>query len=148
MQVIDRQLTDLSRQFRFLLLVTPINAERAWKTFSESGFRKTPIFQYRPLDLDPLLLKRRLMKIATERVSDPTLSYVLRQTQWELDRQLSMLADIGTSRFLPGSLQVFDGVTPKLRDLSRGNLADRRSRTRVNRLTHAGRNRLCRSSER
>ncbi|MCS7470926.1 flavohemoglobin expression-modulating QEGLA motif protein [Stieleria sp. ICT_E10.1] len=118
--VIDRQLADLSRQFKFLLLVTPINAERAWDKFSESGFRKTPTFQYRPLDVDPLLLKRRLMKIPTERVTDPTLSYVLRQAQSELDRQISMLADIGTHRFLPGSLQVFEGVKPELRDLSLG----------------------------
>lgn len=116
---IDRQLSELSRQFKFLLLVTPINAERAWNQFSESGFRKTPVFQYRPLDADPLLLKRRLMKIATERVVDPTLSYVLRQTQYELDRQITMLADIGTPRFLPGSLQVFGDVKPKLRNLAR-----------------------------
>ncbi len=61
--VIDRQLADLSRQFKFLLLVTPINAERAWDKFSESGFRKTPAFQYRPLDVDPLLLKRRLNSV-------------------------------------------------------------------------------------
>ncbi|QEF98624.1 hypothetical protein Mal15_26790 [Stieleria maiorica] len=116
--VIDRQLSDLSGQFKFLLLVTPINAERAWEKYSESGFRKTPVFQYRPLDVDPLLLKRRLMKIATERVPDPTMAYVLRQTQYELDRQISMLADIGTRRFLPGSLQVFQGVKPKLRELA------------------------------
>ncbi len=115
---IDRQLAELSRQFKFLLLVTPINAERAWKDFSESGYQQAPVFQYRPLDADPLLLKRRLMKIATERVDDPTLSYVLRQTQYELDRQITMLADIGTFRFLPGSLQVYGAVKPKLRDLA------------------------------
>ncbi len=65
--------------------------------------RKAPVFHYRPLDADPLLLKRRLMKIATERVDDPTLAHVLRQTQYELDRQITMLADIGTSRFLPAA---------------------------------------------
>jgi uncharacterized protein (TIGR02421 family) len=119
-QSIDRQLSELSRQFKFLLLVTPINAERAWNQFSESGFRRMPDFEYRPLDADPLLLKRRLMKIATERVVDPTLSYMFRQTQYELDRQITMLADIGTPRFLPGSLQVFDDVNPKLRELAHG----------------------------
>ncbi len=59
------------------------------------------------------------MKVATERVDDPTLSYVLRQTQDELDRQITMLADIGTFRFLPGSLQVFENVKPELRNLAR-----------------------------
>lgn len=125
---IDRQLAELSRQFKFLLAVTPINAERAWNDFSDSGFRKAPKFHYRPLDTDPLLLKRRLMKIATERVDDPSLAFVLRQTQYELDRQITMLADIGTFRFLPGSLQVYENVSPKLRELARkilGTLQDR-----------------------
>ncbi len=115
---VDRQLAELNSQFNFLLLVTPINAERAWNDFSERGYRKPPVFRYRPLDADPLLLKRRLMKIATERVDDPTLSYVFRQTQYELDRQITMLSDIGTFRFLPGNLQVFAAVKPKLRDLA------------------------------
>jgi uncharacterized protein (TIGR02421 family) len=65
-----------------------------------------------------MLLKRRLMNIHTERVDNPTLAYVLRQTQYELDRQITMLADLGTSRFLAGSLQVFEGVPPKLRQLA------------------------------
>ena len=116
---VDRQLSDLSRQFKFLLLVTPINAERAWLDFSAAGYRKAPVFQYRPLDADPLLLKRRVTKVATEKVEDPALSYIFRQTQYELDRQISMLADIGTYRFLPGSLQVFGGVKPGLRKLAR-----------------------------
>ena len=112
--MVDRQLADVSGQFKFLLLVTPVNSERSWHEFAESGYTKEPVFQYRPLDADPMLLKRRLMKIATERVDDPTLGHVLRQTQDELDRQITMLSDIGTRRFLPGSLQVFGGVEPAL----------------------------------
>ncbi|TWU31366.1 flavohemoglobin expression-modulating QEGLA motif protein [Novipirellula artificiosorum] len=124
---IDRKLAELSREFKFLLLVTPINAERSWNSFVESGYHKPPSFEYRPLDQDPLLLKRRLMNIHAERVDNPTLAHVFRQTQLELDRQITMLADIDTDRFLPGSLQVFDRVAPKLRDLARdilSNLAD------------------------
>jgi uncharacterized protein (TIGR02421 family) len=95
-----------------------VNAERSWREFSESGYAKPPTFQYRPLDSDPMLMKRRLMKIATERVEDPTLWHVLRQTQDELDRQITMLSDIGTRRFLPGSLQVFGGVDASLLSLA------------------------------
>ena len=116
---VDRQLAEVSSQFKFLLLVTPMNAERSWHEFSESGYRSTPVFHYRPLDADPLLLKRRLTKIGTERVDDPTLAHVLRQTQFELDRQLTMLGDIGTARFLPGSLQVFGRVDKSLLELAR-----------------------------
>ncbi len=116
---VDRQLAEVSSQFKFLLLVTPMNAERSWREFSEGGYRATPVFHYRPLDTDPLLLKRRLMKIGTERVDDPTLAHVMRQTQLELDRQITMLGDIGTARFLPGSLQVFGRVEQGLLELAR-----------------------------
>lgn len=115
---VDRQLADVSGQFKFLLLVTPVNAERSWHEFVESRYTKRPAFQYRPLDADPMLLKRRLMKIATERIDDPTLGHVFRQTQDELDRQITMLSDIGTRRFLPGSLQVFGGVESALLELA------------------------------
>jgi uncharacterized protein (TIGR02421 family) len=116
---VDRQLAEISGQFKFLLLVTPVNAERSWHDFAESGYRAEPAFQYRPLHVDPLLLKRRLMRIATERIEDPALAHLLRQTQDELDRQITMLSDIGTRRFLPGSLQVFGGVEPSLAELAR-----------------------------
>lgn len=115
---VDRQLAEISRQFKFLLLVTPVNAQRAWLDFSANGFRKRPVFQYRPLDSDPMLLKRRITKVATEKIDDPSLSFVFRQAQYELDRQVNMLADIGTERFLHGSIQVFGSVKPALRELA------------------------------
>ena len=116
---VDRQLAEVSSQFKFLLLVTPINAERAWHTFSESGYKAEPRFHYRPLGTDPLLLKRRLLSIRTEEIEDPTLAHLFRQTQDELDRQITMLADVATRRFLPGSLQVYRDVGQPLLDLAR-----------------------------
>ncbi len=111
---VDRQLAEVSSQFKFLLLTTPVNAERSWRTFVESGHQQAPQLQYRPLECDPLLLKRKLLGIRTERIEDPTLAHVFQQTQDELDRQITMLADIGTKKFLPGSLQVFGDVAPSL----------------------------------
>lgn len=116
---VDRQLAAVSSQFKFLLQVTPVNAERSWQQFSDSKFKQEPEFLYRPLDRDPLLLKRELLQIPTEQIEDPTLAHLLRQTQDELDRQITMLADIGTPRFLPGSLQVFGGVEHDLLTLAR-----------------------------
>ncbi|MDA1035759.1 MAG: hypothetical protein O3B65_02625 [Chloroflexi bacterium] len=57
---VDRQLTEVSSQFKFVLQLTPINAERSWNEFRNSGFRLPPKLEYRPLGTDPLLLKRRL----------------------------------------------------------------------------------------
>ncbi len=111
---VDRQLAEVSGQFKFLLMSTPMNAERAWHDFAENNFAREPTFQYRPLEADPLLLKRRLLRIPTEQIEDPTLGHLFRKTQDELDRQITMLSDLGTDRFLPGSLQVFGGVRPSL----------------------------------
>ena len=70
------------------------------------------------MEVDPLLLKRKLLSIRTEEIEDPTLAHVFRQTQDELDRQITMLSDIGTRRFLPGSLQVFGDTEPSLVSLA------------------------------
>ncbi len=115
---VDRQLAEVSGQFKFLLQVTPINSERAWHEFQAARFQRPPVFEYRPLGTDPLLLKRRLLNIPTEQVEDPIFANVFQQTQDELDRQITMLADVGSRRFLPGSLQVFGGVESSLLDLA------------------------------
>ncbi|MDA0586717.1 MAG: flavohemoglobin expression-modulating QEGLA motif protein [Planctomycetota bacterium] len=116
---IDRQLSEIGGQFSFLLQVTPINSEAAWNDFKAGKFREVPSFNYRPLPADPLLLKRQVNNVRTEKVVDATLAHVLRQTQDELDRMLTMLSDVGTPRFLPGSLQIFGAVEPELLELAR-----------------------------
>ena len=108
---IDRQLADIDRSFDLLLQATPVNAESAWREFRRSGFEKPPEFHYRPLSFDPTLLKRQLYLIPVERIEDPTLSYLFRQKQDELDRQITLLSDVDSPRFLQESLQVYGGVS-------------------------------------
>ena len=108
---IDRQLAEIDRTFDLLLQATPVNAESAWREFRRSRFDKPPVFFYRPLTIDPALLKRQLYLIPVERIDDPTLSYLFRQKQEELDRQITLLTDIDTPRFLPESLQIYGGVS-------------------------------------
>ncbi len=138
---IDRQLAELSSQFKFLLLVTPINAERAWNDFSESGYPKTPVFQYRPLDADPLLLKRRLMKIATERVDDPTLSTCCGRLNTNSIAKSRCSPTSEPFGFCPAACRSLTNVKPKLRDLAGKilqTLADRElNRSRASRMLSA-----------
>src|SRR4051794_32335129 len=108
---IDRQLAEIDRSFDLLLQATPVNAESAWRDFRRSRFEKAPVFYYRPLAVDPVLLKRQLYLIPVERVEDPTLSYLFRQKQDELDRQITLLSDVDSPRFLQESLQVYGGVS-------------------------------------
>jgi uncharacterized protein (TIGR02421 family) len=111
---VDHQLAAIGRSFDLLLQATPVNAESAWREFRRDRFEKPPVFYYRPLALDPLLLKRQLFTIPVERVEDPTLSYLFRQKQDELDRQITLLSDVDTPRFLHESMQIYGGVSDRL----------------------------------
>lgn len=115
---VDRRLAEISSAFDFLLQVTPVNTEAAWTRFKRSHFERVPVLYYRPLPVDPALLKRRLYEIPVERVEDPTLAFLFRQKQTELDRQLTMLGDRGTAKFLYGGLQLYGGVGNELNELA------------------------------
>jgi uncharacterized protein (TIGR02421 family) len=82
--------------------------------FQSSGFQTEPLFHYRPLTEDTVALKRALFKIPVERIENPALSELFRDKVIELDRQVGLLNDIGSKRFMPGSLQLFGGVDPNL----------------------------------
>lgn len=113
-QEVDRELGACSDSFSFLLQVTPVNAETSWRAFGRNQFQKEPVFAYRPLPVDPELLKRQLYSIRIERVEDPALSSLFRRKRNEVDRQLTMLFDVDTPRFLHGSLQLYGGVEDDL----------------------------------
>ena len=110
----DRKLAEISDCFDFLLQVTPVNAEAAWHEFKSTKFERVPQFYYRPLAVEPAALKRRLFEVPIENIEDPTLAHLFRQRQNELDRKITMLTDVGTSRFLLGSRQVYGSVDAEL----------------------------------
>ncbi len=111
---VDEQLAKISNGFDFLLQVTPVYSNRAWSDFKRNNFIKAPQFVYRPLPVDPAMAKRQLFRIPIERIEDPTLAQLFRDKQLELDRKFTMLIDIGTPRFLYGSLQLYGTVSKLL----------------------------------
>ena len=115
---IDRQLAAVSNQFDYLLQLTPVNTHAAWKQFEADHFDVVPEFHYRPLPVDPTLLKRDLYKIPIERVEDPALQRLFREKQEELELKLTMLRDRDTNRFLYESLTLFGGVKDRLLKLA------------------------------
>src|SRR5690606_22965763 len=66
----DRALTAIGESFDFLLAVTPINADAAWKEFSADRSR-TPALHYRMLEVDPAIAKRQLYNLPLDRLEDP-----------------------------------------------------------------------------
>ena len=111
---IDRRLAEVADKFDFLLQVTPVNSEQAWRDFQASRYDRKPSLHYRPLAVDPPLLKRRLFEIPIERVEDPAIADLLRQKRDELDRQMTLLGDINSRRFVYGSMQLYGEVEDSL----------------------------------
>jgi uncharacterized protein (TIGR02421 family) len=111
---VDAQLDEVASRFDLLLEVNPINTEAVWNGFRKSHFEKVPPFRYRPLSVDPVIAKRKLYSIPLERIEDPTISFLFSQKQEELDRQLTMLHDRGTPRFLLGSILLYGPVSKAL----------------------------------
>lgn len=120
---IDEQLARLSAELEFLLHVTPLNSHGAWLEFAHAEYQQEPAFHYRLLPFDPDLLKRRLFAIELEHIEDPTFSFLLREKRTELDRQLTMLEDRDTPRFLQDSIAFYGMVNDDLLTEARGLLA-------------------------
>jgi uncharacterized protein (TIGR02421 family) len=110
----DRQLAAISERFDLLLHVTPVNAAQAWRQFQDDGYRRTPEFHYRPRSADPAMLKRELYQLPLEKIEDPTLADLFEAKRDELDRQLTLLNDRETPKFLHGSLQLFGHIDDNL----------------------------------
>ncbi|MBN2802912.1 MAG: DUF1704 domain-containing protein [Deltaproteobacteria bacterium] len=111
---VDKALQDINSRFNFLLSINPVGSRSLWHNFKKSNFEIIPTFRYRPLALDTSLLKRALFQIPVERVEDPSLAHLFNEKQEELDRQITMLADRGSSKFLLGSHQLFGQITGSL----------------------------------
>jgi uncharacterized protein (TIGR02421 family) len=110
----DRRLAEISGQFDLLLLVSPVNADRAWAAFRRARYERPPTFLYRPLPFDPTDLKRRLYAIAVDRIEDPTLEYLFTEQRDQLDRQISLLKGRETEAFLHDSLALHGEVDEQL----------------------------------
>lgn len=116
---VDEKLAEYSNLFDFLLLVTPINVPEAWQHFSKNKYRKNPVFHYRPMPIDPELIKRKLYNLPIEEITDPTIAYLFRDKRKEVDRMLNMLSDREKPDFVYSSQQLFGNIEESLLDTAR-----------------------------
>ncbi|MCB1985188.1 MAG: DUF1704 domain-containing protein [Burkholderiales bacterium] len=119
----DQALAEISTNFDLLLHVSPINVPEAWVQFKSSCYKHEPDFLYRARPFDPGLLKRRLYSIPVERINDPTMAHIFLAKREELDRQINLVADRNTSRFLLGSRALYGDIEPPLLTLAKEMLA-------------------------
>lgn len=111
----DRTIDEIAATFDFLLAVTPINADAAWKQFRSGKFQSAPQLLYRPLTVEIDVEKKRLFSIPFDRFEDPVLSNLYREKQQELDLQLSLISARETPRFVELGRALYGRVEPELR---------------------------------
>ena len=112
---VDQKLAEISSAYDFLLLVTPINIDQSWNIFKKSKFQNDPIFHYRPIPINPSVLKAKLYSIPIDQIEDPTLSNLFYEKQVELEKTLSMLRDRRTRNFFYGSMQLYGEISTELK---------------------------------
>lgn len=110
----DKKLDALARSYDFLLSISPINTSEARERFFESGEQKTPEFKYRPLTVDPDVVKRDLYAIDLSILEDLLLERLLCEKRREIDMQVTMLAARNTPSFRPASMLLYGAVPDEL----------------------------------
>ena len=110
----DKKLAAMASSFDFLLSISPIDTTRAYDRFAAGKGQKPPEFHYRPLSVDPDLLKRDLYAIDLSQLEDPLLETLLSEKRREIDAQLTMLATRNTPAFRPASMVLYGTVDDRL----------------------------------
>lgn len=111
---IDRALAEIENSYQFLWLVSPSNIKQIKNTFFESNYQKVLDYHYRLLPIDPDIIKRRLYNLKIEDIDDPAMSYVFREKREELDLQITMLNERGSSNFFYNSIRLYKGISQEL----------------------------------
>ena len=123
-RIADRSISSISEKMDFILRVSPVNSTEQWIKFQENKFRKIPDFSYRLISLDPEIEKRKLYSVRLENIEHPTLAFLLREKRMELEKQLIMLEERGTSQFMHTSQSIFGQVQDDLKSAAAALLND------------------------
>ncbi|MGO0574854.1 flavohemoglobin expression-modulating QEGLA motif protein [Ornithinimicrobium panacihumi] len=111
---VDHTLAMLAGGIRFLLDVTPVDADDHRADFL-AGTIEEPAFTYRELDVDPDVFGAQLDQVPLDRVQDATLADLLRNKHREMKLQLEMLRARDTDDFRQLSVELYGAVGPTLR---------------------------------
>ncbi|HQV91752.1 MAG TPA: DUF1704 domain-containing protein, partial [Phycicoccus sp.] len=119
---IDRALAQLSSSVRFILDITPVDADEIRAVFL-GGDLTEPEFTYRDLETSPDVFEAMLADIDVSSVEDATLGHLLRAKHREMELQFAMLRARGTGDFRQLGIELYGAVTPDLRELAESLLA-------------------------
>ncbi|MGJ3508353.1 flavohemoglobin expression-modulating QEGLA motif protein [Enemella sp. A6] len=113
----DHLMAGLADQVRFLLEVTPVNADEVRAEFLADP-NTEPVFHYRELDVRPDVLSSQLDALPLESIEDPTVGNLLRARHREMELRVEMLRARDTPDFLALSIEQYGAVLPRLRKVA------------------------------
>lgn len=109
----DHAMASLAGSVRFLLEMTPVNADDVRAAFLAHP-ESDPVFEYRTLDVDPDVLDAQVAALPLDAVTDTTLAALLRSRQREMTLRIEMLRARNTPEFLQLSIAQYGPVLPAL----------------------------------
>ena len=116
---IDEKLDQLEDEIDWLGRLTPTNIEQIWTDFRDSGFKKTPPFQYGPLPGNLTEMRHDLLSLHFHDFDSPMFEALLIEKQRELDRQIELIRFRDQPGFVLTSLDLFGNVAPGLLEAAR-----------------------------
>ncbi len=108
---VDQELYACVRDLEILNRVNPTNADREKRAFFAARASVNPQFTYRPHHLEPLPLKRQLLRIPVERIEDTGIRHLFESTVSAYLDKVDMLATVGTDAFRYNSLRYYGAPT-------------------------------------
>lgn len=112
---IDSKLYKLVKDVDILQFVNPINLQAEKRKFFKSGYRYQPDFRYRPIDMDPYLIKQQLYALPVDIIQDGSIRNLYRRVIEAYGDKVEQLASIGREGFLYNSLRYYG--EPNQRDI-------------------------------
>ena len=113
---VDKGLYKLIKNFEVLRFVNPVNIEAEKKKFMKAKGRYEPQFRYKHLNIDPFLLKRKLMNLPVEDIKDHHIQALYKEVINSYCDKVELISSIGTEHFLYNSLRYFG--EPSQRDIA------------------------------
>ncbi|WP_425309922.1 tyrosine/phenylalanine carboxypeptidase domain-containing protein [Ammonicoccus fulvus] len=113
----DHLMASLAAQVRFLLEVTPVDADSVRQSFLDHP-ESDPVFTYRELDVHPDVLEAQLAAMPLDSIEDATVGTLLRARYREMRMRVEMLRARDTKDFLTLSIEQYGGVMPRLREVA------------------------------
>lgn len=104
---VDKMLYKLVKNFEVLKFVNPSNIQKEKKKFIRQKGNYKPQFRYKHLNIDPFMLKRKLMNLPVEDIDDVHIQQLYKEVINAYCDKIQLIASIGTDHFLYNSLRYF-----------------------------------------